>query len=218
MSRTFEIRSTDDSQRLHDEADNEFDIYQDLEDNMRQQYLEMGSMIENHLRATKPDDYDDSQSQYLVEYLTSRALGVQCWFVAAELKKTESFLATLATRLRAMVRNFNGSEVADVAIQRQTAIIKDREEQVRVLTAMQNAARAAYLEMTGTEYGPASDTGKAHMTAAAAEASALAEKYAPKETLTEKQQAVADRRPMIYTDASGTVWQLNAEGRYETNA
>ncbi len=186
-----------------------------IADNLRN----IATDIELALTAGRSTDVLDQprESEYLVEYLTSRWLGVQCWFGKAETDKTKTGLGRLVGQMAGMLRSYRGSEIEDTRMQQKQSYIDDREHQLDIVGAIRQASEIVYLEMTGMEYGPATGTGKAAQTAAAAAAEALLAKYAdviPEDAKPKAAKAEDDRRPAVYRDDNGTTWALDAQGQY----
>jgi hypothetical protein len=179
--------------------------------------VNIASEIEANLTAHRGTDLDDERkSDYLVEYHTSRFLGIQCWFANQELTKTRNSIELMAKSLAAKVKNFNGSEVAEIAIGRLADQVRDREAQLTVLESIADAAGAAYEMMTGKQYQTGAKNKAVTQTAVSMDAAALAAKYAKPEPET---NARKDSQPESYTDESGQRWEYDADtGSYKLAA
>lgn len=210
---TYEINATQ-AALTDDEGDN-FTMGTGLTRCLFNGITELANEIECNLTAHRGTDLDDERkSEYLVEYHTSRFLGIQCWFANQELTKTRNSMELMAKSLQAKVKNFNGSEVAEEAISRLANQLKDREAQLTVLEAIADAASQAYEAMTGKQYQTGARNKAVTQTAVSMEAAALAAKYVKPEPAKKANAS----RPETYTDDSGNVWHWNDEvGTYEMN-
>ena len=171
--------------------------------------------LENNLTAHRSQDVTEERvSDYLVEYHTSRFLGMNCWFSGSELEKTRNGLELMAKSLQGKIKNFNGSEVAEVAIQRLMNSLKDREAQMTVLEAFHLASLDAYETFTGKAYQTGAKNKGTTQTAVSMEAAALAAKYAKPEP-----KVAPKGRPATYTDDKGVAWFWDdATGQYVLSA
>ena len=185
---------------------------QDLADNLRQR----GEMVETFLTMNRSGDaLDQRDSEYLVEYMTSRDLGTICWSSRKRVEETEEGITRLANQLGAMVRRSRGSSVDDERISDQSERIHDRERQLTCALAMSEAAQLVYLDMTGKHYGPADPSNPSVETAATQVASALIAKYGNTEA---NAAPTGDKRPQTWIDESGTTHILGADGKYHATA
>ncbi len=192
--------------------DNGHEAHEELVAAIASNLRNIAGEIECALTIEKQNDPSRQESEYLVEYLTSRFLGIQCWFAKSEGDRTRTGLRQLANQLGGMMRRFRGSEIEDTRIQGKTDQINGREHQLDILTAYAEAAGMVYEEMTGMNYGPVNAAGVPAATAAAAEANAMVLKYGDKPKPDEGK--ARDDQPRQYEDENGDGYVLGHDGRY----
>jgi hypothetical protein len=175
-------------------------------------YSDITSIATNIETACRPirDDLMDQQSQYLVEYPTSRFLGTMCWAGKKRIEETLEGLERIANLLAAKQRRSTGSEVQTVEIERLIDSIEGREVQLEVAQAMNEAALDAYQAMTGNAYGPVKGNNTQADTETGRRANELAAKYAKPE---EPTVGTADNRPAKYSGPDGD-FILGTDGEY----
>lgn len=195
-------------------GDGNEDAFNELVSALYSDITSMAGTIEAACTADAETDAMDYQgeSQYLVEYPTSRFLGTMCWAGKKRVEETMDGLSRLANLLSAKQSRSRGTEVESVEIEKLIRSIEQREQQLEVAQAMRLAADDAYVAMTGRHYGVIEPNGKADQTATGVRANALVAKYVKPED----QRAPStdgSSRPQKYSDR-GQDFVLGADGQY----
>lgn len=175
---------------------------------------ELADLISEYVGPETDLNGDIIESEYLVPFLTSSILGKIAWCAMKSVEDTEKGIRGLAARGQRMARRFNGSEIDDLELQKNTHRLRSREHQLQAAHIFLASVRDVYEVQTGRQYGNTGQNGGQAQTAAALEAQALAQKYGadPKD----EKRSGNDGRPMIYTDqADGQKYALNGDGHYE---
>lgn len=113
------------------------------------------------------------------EYNQSNILRDMCWSADNKIKFNNKTITNVVSELRDLLEHFNGSEPQDDLIGKKREFIETLEAQSEELEDYKKSARAAYRDMTGSDYTPPAQRGTFNKTATAnkSEAEALLAKY-----------------------------------------
>ncbi len=156
-------------------------------------------------------DQGSGQSEYLVEFLTSKMLGRGCWAAKTAVKDAQVWLGKLSNQATALLRRADGTEINNVKLEIKARQVADALHQLHIAEAWSEATELVYTEMTGNVYGPVARNESAALTAAAVDLQAMIAPYANQEPVKVGER---DDRPAKWTDETGQDHILGTDGQY----
>jgi len=170
-----------------------------------------GTVIEDALLAGRNEDMLDMDNQYLVQYITSKYLSMNCWATKKIVENAHKQLIGNANRLEGLLKYNQGSEMETVKIEQQIGRVHQKEHELNIADAIHEASTAVYTAQTGRHYGPLPEAAQT-VTASSIEARMLVSKYA-----VEEPTDIKEARPLEHT-VDGEDFILGADGQYHKKA